>query len=60
MNERKSDPPAAPASAEQERNDPQPRPTGHPDAPAAEAAEMGGEAPCQLHRWWDDGEGAGP
>jgi hypothetical protein len=28
-------------------------PPVRPDQPSAEDAEMGGEGPCQLHRWWD-------
>ena len=50
MTERESDPPAA---------DPPPTdppPGDHPERPAAEEAGMGGEAPCQLHRWWDEDE----
>lgn len=34
------------------------QPTGSADPmptakPSSDEAEMGGEAPCQLHRWWD-------
>lgn len=47
MTKRESDPPAA----DPPRSDPPPA-----EPPAAEDAEMGGEAPCQLHRWWDEDE----
>lgn len=60
MNEHKSDPPAKPDPADEQRDGPQPQPVDRPVVPTAKDAEMGGEAPCQLHQWWDhedDGSG---
>ncbi|HEU4561318.1 MAG TPA: hypothetical protein VFS20_25925 [Longimicrobium sp.] len=55
MNEPRSDPPGETAAGEphtgssSQPNDPPPTP---------EDSEMGGEAACQLHRWWDGDEEA--
>lgn len=57
MNEPKSDPPAASPTEKQEHAHSPPQPN-HPAPPAPEDSEMGGEAACQLHRWWDGNEDA--
>jgi len=44
------------ANAETGAIDPPTAAPGRPEPPSAKEVEMGGEAACQLHRWWDEEE----
>ncbi|HET7230727.1 MAG TPA: hypothetical protein VFJ16_12035 [Longimicrobium sp.] len=58
MEPRESDSPGEPdrtepASADAPRGDVPAQPPVRPEPPRVTDDEMGGEAPCQLHQFWD-------